>query len=93
MCIVSKQILVYFSERKREGEKSKCYLIVRWEDELKDDHQPDKSWLGVMKTKRHEELFSTNQDSKKKEAQEGVHLYRNRETLTSLNYGTLFLCF
>ncbi len=65
---------MYFSERKKKGEKSKSYLIVRWEDELKDDHQPDKSWLGVMKTKCHEELFSTNQDSKKEETQKGVHL-------------------
>lgn len=62
-------------QRKGGQEKSKmCYLIVRREDKLKDDHQPDKSRLGVMKTKCHEELFLPNQHSKKEETQEGVHL-------------------
>ncbi len=74
MCIDIKQIIMHISERKKKGEKCMRYLIVRREDKLKDDHQPDKSWLGVMKTKCHEELFSTNQDSKKEETQEGVHL-------------------
>lgn len=46
---------MYLSEKGRAGEKSKMrYLIVRREDKLKDDHQPDKSRLGVMKTKCHE---------------------------------------
>lgn len=59
---------------RKRSKKKRYYLIVRREDKLKDDHQSDEGRLAVMETKCHEEFFSANQNSKKEEAEERVHL-------------------
>lgn len=38
----------------------KIYLIVRWKNELENNHQAYQGGLGVIETKRSKEFFSTN---------------------------------
>lgn len=66
------------TQKRSQNQNESIYLIIRREDKLEDDQQPDQSWLTVVKTKGHKKLLPTNQSSEQEKTEERVHLWRDK---------------